>query len=454
MKLQLKNLGALQNVSLEPKPLTIICGKNNSGKTYAMYSLWSLIELSFNVEFHQISEFVGLIKKEGEVDIHLPSFFEKNLQAMVTQLNSILPDTLPRTFNTTKDFFEETEISLKVDTNEFLEYLKEDFHAENLSIVRLSNLFSSIYNSELGLLKISFKGDRKYPSFIIHDYLNTFFSKIILSKIGGSAFLLPTERAGLNLFFDELKTQQKNIEEYIKNRRSKNSKGIETEDIEAYFETTYYSLPIEEYINFISKAKIDYDNKSELIDSLNENFSLMSSFKFKKDKGKVFFKTESGKELSLHLASSAIKTNFALWVYLAQMNKKANLLMIDEPELNLHPDAQRLMARLIVYLVNNGIKVAVSTHSDYFIKEINSLIMLKNSFEEKDDILQRYGYKGFDSLDADKVIAYHFKNGTAEKMLIEQNSGIQADTFDDVSNMLNAAYNDIYWAINSESIIN
>ena len=39
-------------------------------------------------------------------------------------------------------------------------------------------------------------------------------------------------------------------------------------------------------------------------------------------------------------------------------------------------------------------------------------------------------------------------------MLIEQNSGIQADTFDDVSNMLNAAYNDIYWAINSESIIN
>ena len=213
-------------------------------------------------------------------------------------------------------------------------------------------------------------------------------------------------------------------------------------------------MPIEEYINFISKAKIDYDNKSELIDSLNENFSLMSSFKFKKDKGKVFFKTESGKELSLHLASSAIKTNFALWVYLAQMNKKANLLMIDEPELNLHPDAQRLMARLIVYLVNNGIKVAVSTHSDYFIKEINSLIMLKNSFEEKDDILQRYGYKGFDSLDADKVIAYHFKNGTAEKMLIEQNSGIQADTFDDVSNMLNAAYNDIYWAINSESIIN
>jgi len=35
-------------------------------------------------------------------------------------------------------------------------------------------------------------------------------------------------------------------------------------------------------------------------------------------------------------------------------------------------------------------------------------------------------------------------------MLVEQKSGIQADTFDDVSNTLNAAYNDIHWAINSD----
>ncbi|NUG13418.1 AAA family ATPase, partial [Acinetobacter seifertii] len=100
MKLQLKNLGALQNVVLEPKPLTIICGKNNSGKTYAMYSLWSLVELSFNVEFSQTEQFVNLIQSSGELDLNLPEFFEKNLQDMITSINTILPDTLPRTFNT------------------------------------------------------------------------------------------------------------------------------------------------------------------------------------------------------------------------------------------------------------------------------------------------------------------------------------------------------------------
>lgn len=455
MKLQLKKLGALQDVTLEPKPLTIICGKNNTGKTYAMYSLWSLIELSFNVdfEFPELQGFVKTIRQKGEVDIHLPDFFEKNLEKMVDAINILLPNTLPRSFNTSKDFFENTEISLKVEVEEFLDYLKNDFDADKLSIFKLNNLFNCTYNSNLGLLKINFKGGREFPLFIINDYLTALFSKIILSKIGSSAFLLPTERAGLNLFFDELKTQQKNIEEYIKSRNSKNKNNIETEDIEEYFATTYYSLPIENYINFISKAKIDYDNGSELFEDLKENFSLMSSFKFKKEKGKVFFKTEDGKELSLHLASSAIKTNFALWVYLSQEHKQSSLLMIDEPELNLHPDAQRLMARLIVYLVNQGIKIAVSTHSDYFIKEINSLIMLKNDFQEKNELINRYGYRNFDNLDITNVVAYHFKDGTAEKMLVDQKSGIQADTFDDVSNTLNAAYNDIYWAINENDIV-
>ena len=50
--------------------------------------------------------------------------------------------------------------------------------------------------------------------------------------------------------------------------------------------------------------------------------------------------------------------------------------MIDEPELNLHPDNQRRIARLLARLVNLGIKVFITTHSSYIIKELNTLIML------------------------------------------------------------------------------
>jgi len=347
------------------------------------------------------------------------------------------------------DFFNETEIFLEVDIVEFIEHLKKNINSD-IFFEALRGLFSVTYLSEHGILKISHSSGNVYPPFIVSDILNTFFSRVIVSEFGVSAFLMPTERAGLNLFFNELKTQKKNIDEYIESRHS-NKDNIEKYDIGEIMGRRYYSLPIEEYIDYMSSAKIDYDSDlSEVANYMNGNFSLISSFKFKKIKGKIFFKTEEGKEFGLHLASSAIKTNLALWIYLSQSNYKDKLLMIDEPELNLHPDAQRFMARLIVFLVNRGVKVAVSTHSDYFIKEINSLIMLKNDFEGKGEILNKYGFNQCDSINANDIIAYHFKDGGAEEMPIEQCSGIQANTFDDVSNVLNDAYNDIYWAINTE----
>jgi predicted ATPase len=44
--------------------------------------------------------------------------------------------------------------------------------------------------------------------------------------------------------------------------------------------------------------------------------------------------------------------------------------MVDEPELNLHPENQRRVARLFARLINLGIKVFITTHSDYIVKEL------------------------------------------------------------------------------------
>ena len=62
--------------------------------------------------------------------------------------------------------------------------------------------------------------------------------------------------------------------------------------------------------------------------------------------------------------------------YLRHMAMPGDLLMIDEPELNLHPENQLRIARLFSQLVNIGIKIFVTTHSDYIIKELNTLIVL------------------------------------------------------------------------------
>lgn len=451
MNLKIKNLGIIQEVNLSPKPLTIICGKNNSGKTYAMYSLWSIVELGFNAEFQQLESYAQHLRKTGEVDINLPSFFQQNLHSMVESINNIIPNLLPRSFNTSSDFFKDSEVKIEISFEEFLNHLQYNFDFEEISTFRLLN---TKYHPETGNLKIYFRSNetRKFPAFIFTDFLNNLFSKIILSQFGSSAFLMPTERAGLNLFFNELNTQQKTIDEYIKNRNTRQA-SIETDDLDVHFNATYYSLPIEEYINFMSKTNIEYEQKNYFFEDIYKIFNLKNDVRFRKEKGKIFFKTNNGKELSLHLASSSIKTNVALWVYLSNIARRSNLLMIDEPELNLHPDAQRQMARLIVFLVNKGLKIAVSTHSDYFIKEINSLIMLSSDFKDKSLLLEKYGYTTYDSLNPKDVVAYHFDSGFAEEMFIDPTSGIEAKTFDEVTNSMNNAYMDIHWKLNENEFL-
>ncbi|PAU40817.1 hypothetical protein CKF46_30555 [Klebsiella pneumoniae] len=69
-------------------------------------------------------------------------------------------------------------------------------------------------------------------------------------------------------------------------------------------------------------------------------------------------------------------------------------LIIDEPELNLHPHNQIKMAELLVRLSNCGVKIIITTHSDYIVKEINNRIMA-SQLKDKSRLTE-LGYKEAD----------------------------------------------------------
>ena len=48
MKISLKNVGMLDEANFEVGDLTIICGENNTGKTYATYSLYGYLDFIKN----------------------------------------------------------------------------------------------------------------------------------------------------------------------------------------------------------------------------------------------------------------------------------------------------------------------------------------------------------------------------------------------------------------------
>ena len=87
--------------------------------------------------------------------------------------------------------------------------------------------------------------EREVDTFVFRDFLSSIIAKIILSPLGKNAFLMPTERVGLNLFFNDLNTKKKNINSYFSNPENLNNL-----DISEVLHKKFYSMPIEEYINF------------------------------------------------------------------------------------------------------------------------------------------------------------------------------------------------------------
>jgi energy-coupling factor transporter ATP-binding protein EcfA2 len=118
--------------------------------------------------------------------------------------------------------------------------------------------------------------------------------------------------------------------------------------------------------------------------------------------------------------------------------------MMDEPELNLHPENQCRIARLFARLVNSGIKVFITTHSDYIINELNTLIMLNHDRPHLKKIAREEGYKEKELISADKIRVY-----IAEKTLtpapIDSDLGIEVLSFETVIDRMNRIQDAIVW---------
>lgn len=100
-----------------------------------------------------------------------------------------------------------------------------------------------------------------------------------------------------------------------------------------------------------------------------------------------------------------------LFFYLKHVSAPGQLIIIDEPELNLHPSRQIMMARLLTMLVRFGLRVMITTHSDYIVREVNNLLLLENHNGSKavDEILDKYGINKESLISHDSVSVYSAK---------------------------------------------
>lgn len=106
------------------------------------------------------------------------------------------------------------------------------------------------------------------------------------------------------------------------------------------------------------------------------NIKTIIEGEFIEDNGSFIFKKED-KDIELSNVAMGIKY-FGILQVLSNSNYlyKGQILILDEPEVHLHPQWQLKLAEIIVDLVKQGVKILINSHSPYMI-----------------EALQRYGQK-------------------------------------------------------------
>lgn len=153
-----------------------------------------------------------------------------------------------------------------------------------------------------------------------------------------------------------------------------------------------------------------------------------------------------GVALSAHIAASMVKSLSLLVFYLRHMAAPGDMVVIDEPELNLHPDNQRFIARVMARAVNRGLKIMASTHSNYLVRELNNLLMLGQGTDAIEALRQKHDYDEAELLKPEQLGVYLFRDGHAEPVPVDA-SGFSVETIDAEVDRLNAVSQELYAAI-------
>jgi len=97
-------------------------------------------------------------------------------------------------------------------------------------------------------------------------------------------------------------------------------------------------------------------------------------------------------------------------------------LIIDEPEINLHPAAQVEIIEFLAMLVWGGLHVILTTHSPYIVAHLANLIQASQR-PDREKIKERFYLERTEAFIAqEQVSVYLFAEGTATNVLAEDGS--------------------------------
>jgi len=148
----------------------------------------------------------------------------------------------------------------------------------------------------------------------------------------------------------------------------------------------------------------------------------------------VYRKGKNGAAIPIIRASSMVTELAPVILFLRHYVRKDSILIIEEPEAHLHPWAQRAVAKALVQLARGGVRVVITTHSDYILDQLANYVRVAG-FNKQERKLMTGDEDLY--LKTSEVGCYVFKarvEGTlVEELQFDQEGGILPEDHEDIS---------------------
>ncbi len=465
MKVKVKNLGVLRQAEFSLGDLTIICGGNNTGKTYATYALYGFLNrwrsgIDLIDSVHIPGRVTSDLLRDGATRINLTGYVqqaEKILDDMCDWYTTVLPDV----FAGPKKRFLDSRFHVFLDNAALFSSVRPVPFNSTVGAQR-HRIFSISKTKDSMELEISLLVDKEevdLPNLIIKKIIAQTISEIVFGQVFPDTFICSAERTGTTIFRRELNfARNRLLKEMIRSEGDITPLDLLSKSYQDYASPIEYNVDLMYRLERIARTTsfLAEEHSGILVqfaDIIGGTYEITRN-------GELYFSPKGRRvKLSMDESSSSVRSMLHLSFYLHHMAERGDLLMIDEPELNLHPENQRRIARLFVRLVNLGIKVFVTTHSDYILKEINTLIMLNQDKPYMKKIAKREGYDNSELIDAEKIKVHIAEEAlvqldgnqrksrcqTLVEAKIDPKLGIDAPSFDETINKMNEIQESLIW---------
>lgn len=389
MKLAIKDFAKIKSAEMVFDGITVIAGENNTGKSTVGKILFSL--------FNAMSDVENKIRNQRieEIRVAIDSFIKTVFNTVNSDLSKFdflssiiaedITDKIFKSIEQNKDIREYEIYSLvKNDIKSFFMEFDKEYDIENDNIRKTAEKVKEI---------IYLPKEKLIP-----EILSVYFGKVFNGQINSltesetiANLNLTIKEKNISMSFEKNKCKEYNSEInilnkaiYLDNPFIIDNLGKEDEEdiIRNYLVGLLSNSPKQDILDGIIGTVLVKEKLAEVYKALQN----VVDGNIIKEKTGEYFLQEKGisQPVSLKNLSTGIKSFVVVKMLLEKGSlKEKDVLILDEPEIHLHPQWQIAYAELIVLLQKYfDLTIVVTTHSPYFLDAIN-LYSIKYDLNKK-----------------------------------------------------------------------